>query len=165
STNTVVTPGGSFLLIASGFDPGEIVFIQIIQTSVLAAGQTGSNGGLTMGHPGVAPAVVAPTSITTTASSTGTISVPVPLSQTGTYTITATGQTSGATSSIVVKAAATAPAGTVNSGTTTNSASGSGLANTGVDSSMIVWSAVGGAALLAGVGTVVVSRRRSRTAE
>ncbi|WP_374102477.1 LPXTG cell wall anchor domain-containing protein [Arthrobacter sp. ISL-65] len=67
-----------------------------------------------------------------------------------------------ATQTVTVEGAATG-AGTVAGGTGTDlsNTGGAGLANTGADSSLVLWSLVGGGALVAGAASVVVVRRRA----
>ena len=172
STGTV-TPGGSVTFAGTGFTPGEIIDVTVVQSSPVAGGAIGGLGG---GLGASVPMIIkpaAPTAFTTTAAADGSFSVPVTLEQTGTYTLTATGRTSGVSVSQVVKVAASTD-GTVGNGTGagagtgTNVAAGEnagGLASTGIDAGVLVWSIVGAGALAAGVGTVVVSRRRSRSTE
>ncbi|MCQ9163656.1 LPXTG cell wall anchor domain-containing protein [Arthrobacter sp. STN4] len=156
----VVAPGQAFIFSGSGFTPGEAIFVTITLSNPVAGGAIGSmGGGVSASVPIIIKPVATPSSFTTTASSTGTFSVPVELDKTGTYTLTATGKTSGVTVTQTVKvvAAAVNPSGNNVAGTQPG-----GLASTGVDASVLVWSLVGAGALAAGVGTVVVSRRRSR---
>ena len=165
SEGTVV-PGQAFTFAGNGFTPGEIVDITVVQSSPVAGGALGSlGGGVSMSVPmTVQPA--APASYEAVAAADGSFSAPVTLDETGTYTLTATGRTSGVSVSQTVKVVASldADAGTNNeagAGNTVADADKGGLANTGVDASVLVWSLIGVGALGAGVGTVVVSRRRN----
>lgn len=175
-SDSVIAPGQVVIYTAGGFDPFETVIINIVQTSTIAGGAIGSLGG---GVSASMPLIIqpaTPTSITTQADAKGFISVEVPLDMTGTFSISATGQTSGFTSAAqVVKVVVggetgNGTAGGAGNGTGTgNDVAGAGndggLANTGLDAGVITWSIVGAGALAAGVGTVVVSRRRSRNTE
>ncbi|MFC8302311.1 peptidase [Specibacter sp. NPDC057265] len=155
-----VTPGEAVIFSGTGFLPGEIIDVTVEQTSVVAGGAIGSlGGGVSMSKPMIIKAV-APLSFTTEAAADGSFSVPVTLNATGTYTLTATGRESKVTVTQVVKvvnADGSAVVGTDVAGSGTDG----GLANTGLDLGVLVWSAVGAGALAAGVGTVVVSRRRN----
>lgn len=164
-SNTTVVPGQAVTFAGSGFAPGETIDITVTQTSAVAGGAIGSlGGGVSMSKPLIIKAV-APTSFTTEATASGTFSVPVTLELKGTYTLTATGRISGNTATQVVKVVTSLDADNgTGSGTGNTVADGEkgGLANTGIDTSVLVWSIAGAGALAAGVGTVVVSRRRSR---
>ncbi|MET4003010.1 LPXTG-motif cell wall-anchored protein [Arthrobacter sp. UYCu511] len=163
STGTVV-PGEAVIFAGSGFKPGEIIDITVVQTSPVAGGALGSmGGGVSASVPMIIkPAAPAPT--TTTADANGGFSTAITLDQTGTYTLTATGRESGVTVSQVVKVVADNGAGAGGNGSGNDAAGNNdgGLASTGIDSSVLIWSLVGVGALGAGVGTVVVSRRRNR---
>jgi len=161
-----VTPGEPVTFAGSGFTAGEIIDITVTQTSTVAGGAIGSMGG--GGFAASVPIIMkpaAPSSFTTTAAADGTFSVPVTLDKTGTYTLTAKGRTSGVTVSQVVKVVTGTDNGAGNTNGNGNNVAGNdqkGLANTGVDASVLIWSLVGAGALAGGVATVVVSRRRSR---
>lgn len=156
SEGTVV-PGEDVIFSGTGFLPGEPIDITVTQTSVVAGGAIGSlGGGVSMSKPLIIKPA-APLNFSTTAAADGSFSVPVSLNLTGTYTLTATGRTSGVSVTQVVKVVAAAGAG---AGSDVANNDG-GLANTGLDMGVLVWSAVGAGALAAGVGTVVVSRRRN----
>ncbi|POH74897.1 LPXTG cell wall anchor domain-containing protein [Arthrobacter glacialis] len=166
-SNTTVVPGQAVTFAGSGFAPGETVDVTVTQTSAVAGGAIGSlGGGVSMSKPLIVKAV-APSTFTTTATASGSFSIPVTLDAKGTYTLTAVGRVSGNQASQVVKVVTSLDA---NNGTGVGSGAGNnvanaekgGLANTGIDTSVVVWSLVGAGALAAGVGTVVVSRRRSR---
>ncbi|WP_434618291.1 LPXTG cell wall anchor domain-containing protein [Arthrobacter sp. A5] len=163
-----VAPGQAVVFSGSGFTPGEIVDITVTMSSPVAGGAIGSVGGMSMSVPMIIKA--APVSLTATAAADGSFSANVPLEQTGTYTLTARGRTSGVTVSQVVKVVAAAGTAADVTGTSADAAAvagaanGTGLAYTGVDSGVLIWSLAGAGALAAGVSTVVVSRRRNRTA-
>ncbi|WP_207345839.1 LPXTG cell wall anchor domain-containing protein [Arthrobacter sp. E3] len=164
STGTVIA-GEAVIFSGSGFIAGEIIDITVTQTSPVAGGAIGSMGG---GISASVPMIIkpaAPSSFIVTADSNGAFSTPITLEQTGTYTLTAKGRTSGVTVSQVVKVVASVDAGVGNNGSNSgNNVAGDkdGLASTGLDTSVLVWSIIGVGALGAGVGTVVVSRRRNR---
>ena len=166
-SDTTVVPGQAVTFAGSGFAPGETIDVTVTQTSAVAGGAIGSlGGGVSMSKPLIIKPA-APATFTTTATAAGTFSVPVSLDLKGTYTLTATGRISGNTVSQVVKVVTSLDAGNgtgIPAGTGNNVADGDkgGLANTGIDTGVLVWSVVGAGALAAGVGTVVVSRRRSR---
>lgn len=167
SAGTVV-PGQALSFGGSGFTAGEIIDITVTQTSAVAGGAIGSMGG---GASMSVPVIIKPAasqSMTTVAAADGSFSTSITLNETGTHTLTATGRTSGVTVSQVVKVVASLDSEAGLSGS--NNGAGSnvagtengGLASTGIDTGVLVWSIVGAGALAAGVGTVVVSRRRSR---
>ncbi|MDN4645134.1 LPXTG cell wall anchor domain-containing protein [Arthrobacter sp. PsM3] len=97
-----------------------------------------------------------------TADSNGNFTIQLSISEAGTYTLTAKGAVSGnvATSSVTVQGAALAS--TSNNAGTALANTGTGLASTGADSSLLLWSLVGGGALAAGITSVVVVRRRAK---
>lgn len=164
-SDTTVAPGEAVTFSGGGMLPGEIVDITVTQTSVVAGGAIGSlGGGVSMSKPLIIKPA-APMSFSTTASAEGTFSVPVTLNLTGTYTLTAIGRTSGVSVSQVVKVdptfAADGGAGAGAGADVAGNGNDGGLANTGIDTGVLVWSIVGAGALAAGVGTVVVSRRRN----
>ncbi len=162
-----VAPGQAVVFSGSGFAPGEIIDITVTMTSPIAGGAIGSVGGVSMSVPMIVKA--APVSLTTTAAADGSFSSNVLLEQTGTYTLTARGRTSGVTVSQVVKVVAAAGTAAGAIGTSADAAAVAGAANgtdlayTGVDGGVMIWSLVGAGALAAGVSTVVISRRRSRS--
>ena len=164
STGTVI-PGQAFTFSGSGFTPGETIDVTVTMSSPVAGGAIGSLGG---GMSASVPMIIkpaAPAAFSATADANGAFSTPITLDQKGTYTLTATGRSSGVTISQVVKVVASIDAGVGNnvSGTGNVVAGGEdGLASTGIDTSVLVWSLIGVGALGAGVGTVVVSRRRNR---
>lgn len=163
SESTVVT-GQAVTFAGQGFTPGETINITVTQTSTVAGGVIGGLGGGVSASVPLILKAVAPTSFTTTAAANGTFSVPVTLSEKGTYTLTATGQTSGLTLTQTVKVVTSLDAAGNGNGTGNNVAGvdDGGLASTGLDAGVVIWSIVGAGALAAGVGTVVVSRRRNR---
>ena len=95
----------------------------------------------------------------------GNFSVPITISTAGTYLITATGNVSGATVGpvTVVVDPAFASSGAPLSNTGASLANTGGLANTGADSGLVLWTLVGAGALAAGAASVVVVRRRAKT--
>ena len=162
-----MVPGQAVTFAGAGFTPGEIIDVTVTQTSPVAGGAIGSiGGGISMSKPLIIKAV-APSSFTTTATADGSFSVPVTLGEKGTYTLTATGRTSGVSVSQVVKVVMSADDGAgagsgAGAGNDVAGVDDGGLANTGLDAGVLIWSIVGAGALAAGVSTVVVSRRRNR---
>lgn len=156
-SSSTVTAGSTIVFTASGFTFGETVTITVTFNSPIAGGIIGGHGGgMSASVPMIVKAAVpAPQSLT--ANANGTVTASVTLTDPGTYTITAKGATSGVSVSQVVKVTSAAVAGSP-----ANNATGSGLASTGVDAGVVIWSLIGAGALAAGAGTVVVSRRRSR---
>lgn len=155
----VVGPGADFVFRGKGFKAGEGLIIKVTPGTKPASTGASVNG-RGMSVTGKITLPLAPQQFSAKADGNGTFSLPLSISEPGVYTITATGVESGitATSSITVEGAAVAPAST----TTTTSTSTSGLANTGADSNLMIWSLVGAGALAAGVTSVVVVRRRAK---
>lgn len=145
------------------FTPGEIIDITVdfVAGEPAASGAAGGAGrvGAALGGPILPMAVVL--TDTATADAEGNFSYSVTLKEEGTYTLNATGRQSGQTVSASV--AVDAPEATVGGGTTTGStgSTGSGLANTGIDSAMLLWGAAGIGALGLGAGSIFVARRRA----
>lgn len=94
----------------------------------------------------------------------GNFSIPITITTAGTYYLTATGNVSGNTVGpvTVVVDPAFASNGAPLSNTGASLANTSGLANTGADSGLILWTLVGAGALAAGAASVVVVRRRAK---
>lgn len=162
-STTIVTPGGTVVLtVASGFQPGETITITVTFNGVPQAAGALGNGGVSRSVPGLIdlPQTITNTQ-TVTANTSGGFSAPVKLgTQEGTYTITAVGNTSKHSVSQTVtvdKGTDAQPAGT---GANTNA--GAGLADTGADSGLVLWTLVGAGALAVGATSVVVVRRRAK---
>lgn len=134
------------------FVPGEAITISITLNTVPQA-IGGGAGGAAVAVPAGVIAPLAPTT-STTADANGEFSVPVTLNEVGTYTLTASG-TSGSYSTTVTVVSA---AGSSLSGQTPSS----GLAATGAESNLLLWSLVGAGALAAGATSVMVVRRRAK---
>jgi LPXTG-motif cell wall-anchored protein len=161
-----VTPGEVFTFSGTGFLAGEPVTITVTITSTPQALGGGFSGGASMAVPSKITVLSAPQTFTTTAAADGSFAFPLSLSEPGTYTLTAVGATSGksVSQSVTVAAAAGTGAGTgtgTGTGLSNTGGNGAGLANTGADSSLVLWSLVGGGALVAGAASVVVVRRRA----
>jgi LPXTG-motif cell wall-anchored protein len=157
-----VTPGEVFTFSGTGFLAGETITITVTLTIAPQALGGGFSGGASMAVPSKINVLAAPQTFTTTAAADGSFAFPLSLSEPGTYTLTAVGNTSGhtVTQSVTVVEAAGAGTGT-GTGLSNTGANGAGLANTGADSSLVLWSLVGGGALVAGAASVVVVRRRA----
>ncbi|GAB3560746.1 hypothetical protein GCM10027405_11110 [Arthrobacter alkaliphilus] len=154
-SSATVGVGGYVTFSGTGFAPGETVNISVTQTTTAqGAAAPGSAGSVTMAVPGALP--LAPLSLTAVANSAGAFSVTVQLNSAGTYVLTAVGATSGhtVTATVVVVAASTAGLSTTG---------GTPLANTGADSSLLLWGLVGAGALVTGTVSVAVVRRRAKS--
>jgi LPXTG-motif cell wall-anchored protein len=164
SDGTVV-PGETFTFSGTGFLAGETITITVTLTVAPQALGGGFAGGASMSVPSKISVLAAPQTFTTTAATDGSFAFPLSLSEVGTYTLTAVGNTSGKSVSQSVTVAEAAGTGTGLSNTGGNGAglsnTGTGLANTGADSSLVLWSLVGAGALAAGAASVVVVRRRA----
>ncbi|WP_285249773.1 LPXTG cell wall anchor domain-containing protein [Pseudarthrobacter sp. fls2-241-R2A-168] len=160
----VVGPGETFVFRGQGFLAGERLIIRVTPGQAPA-----SNGANIAGGRAVAAriAVVAEAQeLSATADAQGAVSLPIAISEAGTYSITATGTQSGVTVGpvTVTVAASLANTGGSVSGTTGGAplANTGGLANTGADSGLVLWTLVGAGALAAGATSVVVVRRRAK---
>lgn len=151
-----VAPGETFIFTAQGFLAGETVTITVTLTTTGAANTGGTAVSAKI------PVFQAPTTVSGTADAQGRIAVPLALNEAGTYSITATGNTSGVTVGpvIVTVAASLANAG---GAPLANTGPSTGLANTGADSGLVLWTLVGAGALAAGATSVVVVRRRAKS--
>jgi LPXTG-motif cell wall-anchored protein len=134
------------------------------RTSTPQALGGGFSGGASMAVPSKITVLSAPQTFTTTAAADGSFAFPLSLSEPGTYTLTAV----GATSALCVperhrgRSCRHRRSGTgTGTGLSNTGGNGAGLANTGADSSLVLWSLVGGGALVAGAASVVVVRRRA----
>lgn len=160
----VVGPGETFVFRGQGFRAGERLIIRVTPGQAPA-----SNGANIAGGRAVAAriAVVAEAQeLSATADAQGAVSLPIAISEAGTYSITATGTESGVTVGPVTVTVAASLANTGGSvaGTTGGAplANTGGLANTGADSGLVLWTLVGAGALAAGATSVVVVRRRAK---
>ena len=152
-----VAPGETFIFTGEGFLAGEPVTITI---TIAPAGSANAGGTALSAR---IPVYQAPQTLSATADAQGKISVPLAINEPGTYSITATGNTSGVTVGpvIVTVAAAVVPAAA--SGSSAGGASNiGGLAATGADAGLVLWTLVGAGALAAGATSVVVVRRRAK---
>ncbi|UKA48943.1 LPXTG cell wall anchor domain-containing protein [Arthrobacter sp. FW305-123] len=165
-SDAAVAPGEAFVFSGTGFTPGEGITITVTPTGAPAA----SGGSVSAGSLSVSARIpLAPSTLSATADGNGAFSAPIVINEPGAYAITATGNSSGVTVgpvTVVVGGAALSNTGG-NTGTGTGLANTGGvpLANTGADSSLILWSLVGAGALAAGTASVVVARRRSKSTE
>ncbi|WP_299169906.1 LPXTG cell wall anchor domain-containing protein [uncultured Arthrobacter sp.] len=159
-----VAPGEAVVFSSSqglfnAFEPIDIA-VDFVAGEPAAAGAAGGAGrvGTALGGPILPMAIVL--TDTVTADAEGNFSYSVTLEEEGNYTLTATGRESGVTVSSSV--AVDAPEATVAGGNTgsTGTTSG-GLANTGIDSAMLLWGAAGIGALGLGAGSIFVARRRA----
>ncbi len=161
-----LAPGEAFVFSGTGFTPGEGITITVTPTGTPAASGSVSAGSLSVS----ARIPLAPSTLSTVADGNGAFSASVVINEPGgAYALTATGNSSGVTVgpvTVVVGGAALSNTGG-NAGTGTGLANTGGvpLANTGADSSLILWSLVGAGALAAGTASVVVARRRAKGTE
>jgi LPXTG-motif cell wall-anchored protein len=156
-----VGPGEQFVFRGQGFHAGESLTISVTPGNPPAA------SGATFGSRSVASkinVVLAAQTFNTTADAQGAFAFPLTISTSGTYLISATG-TSGITVGpvTVVVDPAFASSGAPLSNTGASLANTGGLANTGADSGLILWTLVGAGALAAGAASVVVVRRRAKS--
>lgn len=140
------------------FVPGETITISAERNGNAQAAGSGLAGGAGVAVPTGVIAPFAPVT-TTTADANGEFATDLSLNEVGRYTLTVSGA-SGTYSTNVVVVPAAAATGLANSGG--RAAAGAPLANTGVDSNLVLWSLVGAGALAVGATSVVVVRRRAK---
>lgn len=160
----VVGPGETFVFRGQGFLAGERLIIRVTPGQAPA-----SNGANIAGSRAVAGRIAVVTeaqNLSAVADAQGAVALPIAINEAGTYSITATGETSGITVGPVTVTVAASLANTGGSvaGTTGGAplANTGGLANTGADSGLVLWTLVGAGALAAGATSVVVVRRRAK---
>lgn len=154
-SDATVAPGATVTFGGSGFTPGEAVRVDVdySNTPVVVPG-TGVNGVIILAE--------LINSFTTTADAQGVFSAPVTLGEAGTYTLTATGLTSGKTiTSVVSVDPAFANDGSGSGDGNGDSNGDDDLADTGADSSMLLWGAAGILVLGVGVASVAGARRKN----
>ena len=162
-----VGPGEQFVFRGQGFHAGESLTISVTPGNPPAA------SGATFGSRSVASKInvaLAAQTFSTTADAQGAFAFPLTISTAGTYYLTATGTIPTASGSpltvgpvTVVVDPAFASSGAPLSNTGASLANTGGLANTGADSGLVLWTLVGAGALAAGAASVVVVRRRAKT--
>ncbi|MGX5714872.1 LPXTG cell wall anchor domain-containing protein [Arthrobacter sp. MAHUQ-56] len=155
-----VGPGETFVFRGQGFLAGESLTITVTPGQAPA-----SNGANIAGGTAVSakiPVFLAPQTLGATADAQGAVSLPISISEAGTYSITATGNTSGVTVGPVTVTVAASLANTGGNAGGAPLANTGGLANTGADSGLVLWTLVGAGALAAGATSVVVVRRRAK---
>ncbi|TDT85952.1 LPXTG-motif cell wall-anchored protein [Arthrobacter sp. AG258] len=157
-----VGPGETFVFRGQGFLAGEGLTITV------TPGQAPASNGAGLGRSVAVkiPVFQAPQTLSATADAQGAFSLPISISEAGTYSLTATGNTSGVTVGPVTVTVAASLANTGGAAAGANGgaplANTGGLANTGADSGLILWTLVGAGALAAGATSVVVVRRRAK---
>lgn len=163
-----VAPGETVIFSSNDglFIPGEIIDITVdfVAGEPSASGSAGGAGrlGATLGG-AILPMAIILTD-TVTADAEGNFSYSFTPMEEGTYTLTATGRESGQT--VTATILVDAPEGGVGGGGTadengTTGTNRGGLANTGIDSAMLLWGAAGIGALGLGAGSIFVARRRA----
>ena len=159
-----VGPGEDFVFRGQGMFAGETLTITVTPGNPPAA------SGATIGGTSVVakiPVFQAPQTFGATADAQGAFAVPLTITTAGTYSISATGNTSGITvgpvTVVVDPSFSSTGASLANSGGAPLANAGGGLANTGADSGLVLWTLVGAGALAAGAASVVVVRRRAKT--
>ncbi|MEJ1178634.1 MULTISPECIES: LPXTG cell wall anchor domain-containing protein [unclassified Pseudarthrobacter] len=151
-----VGPGEQFVFRGQGFLAGESLTINVTPGNPPAASGANIAGGTSFSAK--IPVFFEAQTHKATANAQGAFAVTLAIAEPGTYLLTATGDTSGITVGPVTVVVA-APLANTGSTTTT----GAGLANTGADSGLVLWTIVGAGALAAGAASVVVVRRRAKT--
>lgn len=155
-----VGPGETFVFRGQGFLAGESLTITVTPGQAPA-----SNGANIAGGTAVSakiPVFQAPQTLSATADAQGAFALPISISEAGTYSLTATGNTSGVTVGPVTVTVAASLANTGGNAGGAPLANTGGLANTGADSGLVLWTLVGAGALAAGATSVVVVRRRAK---
>lgn len=158
-----VGPGETFVFRGRGPFVGESLTITVTPGNPPAA------SGATIGGTTVSakiPVFQAPQTLAAQADAEGNFSVPIAITEAGTYLITATGNTTGLSvgpvTVVVDPSFASNGAPLSNTGGAPLANTGAGLANTGADSGLILWTLVGAGAVAAGAASVVVVRRRAK---
>ncbi|ALV42371.1 peptidase [Pseudarthrobacter sulfonivorans] len=158
-----VGPGETFVFRGRGPFAGESLTITVTPGNPPAA------SGATIGGTSVSakiPVFQAPQTFPGQADAQGNFSVPITINTAGTFFITATGNISGNSTApitvVVDPSFASNGAPLSNTGGAPLANTGAGLANTGADSGLILWTLVGAGALAAGAASVVVVRRRAK---
>lgn len=156
-----VGPGEQFVFRGRGPFAGESLTIRVTPGNPPAASGAG------VGNRAVSSRInvfVEAQTLSSQADADGNFSVPITIAEAGTYLITATGNTTGATVGPVTVVVDPSFASTLSNtgGGAAITSSGTGLANTGADSGLVLWTLVGAGALAAGATSVVVVRRRAK---
>ncbi|NMR28140.1 LPXTG cell wall anchor domain-containing protein [Crystallibacter degradans] len=162
--------GATILFQGTGFAPGSRI-------GILVSNEARNGASASFGPGGASAAVSGPIIFaevqedSTTADAEGAFSVPVTFNETGTYTLTASGvDVNGdpvtVEATVVVEGDVDGAAGGIGGGADNAAnddavANGDRLADTGLDSSALLWGGAGLLALGAGATAVVVSRRKN----
>lgn len=158
STSTqTVAPGEAFTFSGEGMQPNEPVTITVTEEDA-AAPAAGTQSVATKVN-----VFAAAQTIKTQADGEGRFSAEITINEAGTYSLLAVGDISGNRVGpiTVVVDASLAAGGNGNAGVAPASSNG-GLATTGADPSLILWTLVGAGALAAGAASVVVVRRKAK---
>lgn len=155
-----VGPGETFVFRGQGFLAGETLTITVTPGNPPAASGANIAGGTSFSAK--IPVFQAPQTLSAVADAQGAFSLPISISEAGTYSLTATGNTSGVTVGPVTVTVAASLANTGGAPLANTGGSAAGLANTGADSGLVLWTLVGAGALAAGATSVVVVRRRAK---
>lgn len=154
-SDATVAPGETFIFSGQGMLPNEPVTITVtpVDGTAPAAGSQSIASKISV--------FMEAQTLSTTADAEGKFSVPITINESGTYSILATGGISGNTAGPVT---VTVAASLANAGGAplANTGSATGLANTGADSGLVLWTLIGAGAMAAGAASVVVVRRRTR---
>jgi len=146
-----IAAGESITFAGTGYIPGETINVSFQRTG----GKKNSDGE----RP-------APSSFSVIADGTGAFSTSITFADSGRYTISAVGATSGNTRWAAITVNAGNGGGKGSSGFTGASSvtavGANGQANTAADSSLVLWSLVGGGALAASAVSAAVVRRRAK---
>ncbi|KRE66447.1 LPXTG cell wall anchor domain-containing protein [Arthrobacter sp. Soil761] len=156
----VVGPGETFIFRGQGFLAGETLTIRV--TPGQAPASNGANIAGSRAVAGRISVLAEAQTLSATADAQGAVALPIAINQPGTYSITATGNTSGVTVGPVVVTVAASLANTGGDVAGAPLANTGGLANTGADSGLVLWTLVGAGALAAGATSIVVVRRRGK---
>ncbi|WP_164206804.1 LPXTG cell wall anchor domain-containing protein [[Micrococcus luteus] ATCC 49442] len=166
-----VGPGEQFIFSGQGPFRGEPLTIRVTPGNAPAAGGANIAGGTSFSSK-ISIFIEAQT-LSAQADSEGKFSVPVTIREAGSYLLTATsdvtGYTVGPVRVVVAPGFANGGASGSNAGGNNGAPasahlanSGSSLANTGADSTLVLWTLTGVGALAAGTASVFVVRRRAK---
>ena len=157
-----VGPGETFIFSGQGPFQGQSLTINVTPGNPPAASGANIAGGTSFSNK-ISVFIEAQT-LSAQADAQGKFSVPVTIREAGTYFLTATSASGYTVGPVrVVVDPAFSSTGVALSNTSGGTTTGTGLANTGADSGLVLWTIVGAGALAAGAASVVVVRRRAKT--
>lgn len=156
--NDNVLSNDAFIFRGSGFNPGEGLTITVTLENQAASVSAGSQTVPTQINPQVPALQIKPEE-----NVNGSFRVEMRIKELGRHNITATGNVSAKQDSDPVRVVPALAAANSNNGASL-AGTGSRLANTGIDSGLLLWTLVGAGALATGAISVGIARRRAKAA-